>query len=112
MYSCAAGEDDIHPAPPDLEDGGLVDPLSVDVGLGLASARGHRHDALRVRDDAVARVDVMAGQLETLAARLTGPLRAHLSHVQVQTEPPEGQTGRPRQTRANGPSAEVQNSVL
>ena len=77
-----------HTRLPHLQYGRLVDALSVDVCLGLASARGHRHDGLCVRDDAVARVDVVSGQLETLAARLAGPLRAHLSHVQVQAQPP------------------------
>ena len=73
---------------PHLQYGGLVDALSVDVGLGLASARRHRHDALRVRDHAVARVHVMSRQLQALAARLARPLRAHLRHIQVQAEPP------------------------
>lgn len=49
----------------------LEDALAVDVRLRLRAARRHRHDALRVRHDAVTRVDPRTEQLDARACAKT-----------------------------------------
>lgn len=67
-----------------LQYGGLVNALSVDEGVGVPRARGDRDDALRVGDDAMARLDVGPEQLQRLAARVGAAVRANLGNIQVQ----------------------------
>lgn len=49
---------------------GLVDPLSVDVGLGVSAAWCDGDDALGVSDDAVPRLHVGSEQLQGLTLRV------------------------------------------
>lgn len=67
-----------------LQNGGLVNALPVDEGVGVPGARSDRDNALRVGDDAMARLDVRPEQLQRLAARVGAAVRAYFSYVQVQ----------------------------
>lgn len=69
-----------------LKDGGLVDPLSVDVGLGVPGARRDSHYPLGVGDDAVSWLDVGSEQLERLPVPVrTAPLAPDLRDVGLQS---------------------------
>lgn len=67
-----------------LQNGGLVNALPVDEGVGVPGAGRDRDDALRVGDDAMARLDVRPEQLQRLSARVGAAVRAYFSYVEVQ----------------------------